>query len=240
MKRFFKNLNAFRAAAAKTRHPWLPHLRWLGKWARSLRKGATSVADESPWMTFAAIAHLERHLAALGGKGRVFEWGSGGSTLFFARRAAEVTAVENDAEWAETVRKACAERNLPHVTVACHGADEARPPVEFDAADPAQYYSGSAVYQGHIFRTYAEHIGSQPDAHLDLVVVDGRVRPACLRLGMAKVKPGGLLVLDNAERTWYARARALADAAGWERTDHSGPGPYNQHFWLTTIWRRPL
>ncbi len=240
MKRFLKNLSAFRAAAAKTKQPWLSQLRWLGPWARSLRKGATSVADESPWMTFAAIAHIDRHLTALGGKARVFEWGSGGSTLFFARRAVEVTAVENDREWAETVRTACAGRSLPHVTVAYHGADESIAPVEFDSADPGQYFSGSSVYHGHIFRSYAEHITPFPDAHFDLVVVDGRVRPACLRLAMPKVKPGGLLVLDNAERTWYARARALADAAGWQRTDHNGPGPYNQHFWLTTIWQRPL
>ena len=239
MTRFFKNLRAFRAAAAKSNQPWLSNLRWLGPWARSQRKGATSVRDESPWMTFSAIARLDRHLRALDGKGRVFEWGSGGSSLFFARRAAEVVAVENDGDWAEKVRVACAERQLSHVTVAFHGADVTTPPPSFEPGDPNQYFSGSALHNGHTFRSYAEHITPFPDAHFDLIVVDGRARPACLRLALPKLKPGGLLVLDNAERPWYARARALADAAGWPRTDHTGPGPYNQYFWQTALWRRP-
>lgn len=239
MLRFFRQLRAFRAAASKSKQPWLSYLRWLGPWARSLRKGATSVRDESPWMTFSAIAHLDRHLGQLGGKGRVFEWGSGGSTLFFARRAAEVIAVENDGDWAEKVRAACAERQLSHATVAFHPADNTEAPPNFDPADPEKFYSGSALHNGHLFQSYAEHINQFRSESFDVIVVDGRVRPACLRFGMPKLKPGGLLVLDNAERPWYARARALVDAEQWPRTDHTGPGPYNQYFWQTVIWQRP-
>jgi predicted O-methyltransferase YrrM len=239
MTRFFRQLRAFRAAAAKSRQPWLSNLRWLRPWSRSLRKGANSVRDESPWMTFRAIAQLERHLKTLGGKARVFEWGSGGSTLFFARRAAEVIAVENDGDWAEKVRAACQERGLSHATIAFHAADNTEPPPGFDPADPEKFFSGSAIHNGHLFRSYAEHINQFPSESFDVIVVDGRVRPACLRFAMPKLKPGGLLVLDNAERPWYARARALVDAEQWPRTDHNGPGPYNQYFWQTAIWRRP-
>jgi predicted O-methyltransferase YrrM len=237
MTRILRSLRAFRQAAAKSKQPWLSNLRWLGAWSRSLRKGASSVRDESPWMTFGAIAQLERFLARKG-KARVFEWGSGGSTLFFAKRAAELIAVENDGDWTEKVRAACAERGHQHVTLAFHPADDTTAPVEFDPSDPERYHSGSSVQGGHLFRSYAEHIVPFPGDHFDIVVVDGRARPACLRLALPKVKPGGLLVLDNAERPWYARARALVDAAGWPRTDHAGPGPYLQHFWQTVIWRR--
>jgi predicted O-methyltransferase YrrM len=82
-------------------------------------------------------------------------------------------------------------------------------------------------------------VSANPDQSFDVIVADGRARPACLRVAMPKLKPGGLLVLDNAERPWYARARAMVDAAGWKRKDHVGPGPYNQSFWETVIWQRP-
>jgi predicted O-methyltransferase YrrM len=186
-------------------------------------------------MTFAAIARLERHLRGRGGAGRVFEWGSGGSTIFFSRRAAEVIAVENDGAWAEKVRAACAERGLTNTTIVFHAG---KPEPGGDATDPEQFASASAHHHGEIFRDYARHIENFPDAHFDVVVVDGRARPGCLRLAMPKVKPGGLLLLDNSQRAWYRRAIALADA--WPKTHYAGPCPYCTQFTHTTVWQRPV
>ena len=47
-------------------------------------------------------------------------------------------------------------------------------------------------------------ICDEPDASLDLVVVDGRARVECARRAMPKVKPGGLLLLDDTSRERYA------------------------------------
>jgi predicted O-methyltransferase YrrM len=228
-------LRHFRKSAATAGTGWLAHVRWLKAWSRSLRKSASSVADESPWMTFGAIARLERHLRASRESARVFEWGSGGSTIFFARRAAEVVAVENDGPWAEKVRAALAERKLTHATVVFYAGE---PEPGGDPADPEHFASASAHHKGETFRAYARHIENFPDGHFDVVVVDGRARPACLRLAIPKVKSGGLLVLDNSEREWYGRARALVSS--WQKKEYAGPGPYCAHFWRTTIWQRPV
>ena len=98
--------------------------------------------------------------------------------------------------------------------------------------------SASPAFLGFSFRAYAQAIDRFADEALDVVLVAGRARPSCLRHALAKVRRGGLVLLDHAERSWYQPALALAAADAWERTDHAGPGPYAPRFWQTTILRR--
>jgi hypothetical protein len=56
-----------------------------------------------PWLAFPAIDHLERQIS---GK-RVFEFGSGMSTLWFAKRCRQVVSVESDSHWHQVVTEQC-------------------------------------------------------------------------------------------------------------------------------------
>ncbi|HEY3946094.1 MAG TPA: hypothetical protein VGL78_12780 [Solirubrobacteraceae bacterium] len=69
-------------------------------WLRSYRAQApiSALGEPLPWYTYAAIAFLEERLPR---DTRVFEYGSGFSTLWYARRVASVTSVESSPEWAE-------------------------------------------------------------------------------------------------------------------------------------------
>jgi hypothetical protein len=58
-------------------------------------------AGPVPWMTFPAIGFLESRLRA---DFRVFEYGAGYSTLWWARRVASVVTCEHDEQWVETMR----------------------------------------------------------------------------------------------------------------------------------------
>ena len=82
------------------------YLRTTG-WLNSMFRGKPRDRDRSeiPWMNYPTIAFLEERLH---GDLRVFEFGSGGSTHFFARHAGQVGAVESDADWFERIRE-----NLP-------------------------------------------------------------------------------------------------------------------------------
>jgi hypothetical protein len=67
-------------------------------WQRS-RKDLAAVdarGEPIPWITYPAIRFLapriQQHL-------KVFEFGSGYSTLWWARRVSQITSVEHDAEW---------------------------------------------------------------------------------------------------------------------------------------------
>ena len=186
-------------------------------------------------MTYAAAAFLEGWLR---NDMNVFEWGSGGSTIFFANHAKQVTAIEHEEAWARQVRAAIADRKIANAGVEHLPPEPDAAAALWDAADPSIFASGGEPFRGQSFQRYVTSIDQFPDDSFDLVVVDGRARPSCLKRGMAKVKPAGMLLLDNAERRHYQRARALLDPAQWELHDFTGPGPYCAQFWQTIGWRR--
>jgi Methyltransferase domain len=56
-----------------------------------------------PWLAFPAIDYLELLISDR----RVFEFGSGMSTLWFAKRCREVISVESDSHWHQVVNQQC-------------------------------------------------------------------------------------------------------------------------------------
>src|SRR5665213_1934865 len=71
-------------------------LKHFFKWKRSLKPDSSSVKDEQPWITFDVIDFLKSHV---NNSSKIFEYGGGGSTLFFVKIAGEVHTVEHDKDW---------------------------------------------------------------------------------------------------------------------------------------------
>jgi hypothetical protein len=174
------------------------------------------MALRTPWWPYDAIAWVA---SALPPHPRVFEYGGGGSTLWLEDRGATVTVVEHDEQWHGQLAG-----QLAPGTVLLF-----RPP---DATGTM----ASAAAPGY-FDGYVAAIDGQPDGSLDLVIVDGRARVECARRAMPKVRPGGLLLLDDTDRPGYRPA--LEMLAGWERHVFAGLKP-GQHFPAqTSAWKRP-
>jgi protein-L-isoaspartate O-methyltransferase len=57
--------------------------------------------SNAPWLTYSAVDYLVNVVPGL----RVFEFGSGMSTLWFAERCKEVVSVENNRSWYEAIQK---------------------------------------------------------------------------------------------------------------------------------------
>src|SRR5262245_35793658 len=76
--------------------------------------GRTPLDLETPWFSYAAIDFLD-HFVQRGMT--VFEYGSGGSTLFFARRAKTVYSVEDNLTWHELVSNRLKQKGLNNVTL---------------------------------------------------------------------------------------------------------------------------
>lgn len=72
-------------------------------WFKSCREGVPIDASGRPlpWYTYSAIDFLEPRLTK---NHRVFEYGCGYSTLWFANRVGSVVAVEDSMEWAQIVK----------------------------------------------------------------------------------------------------------------------------------------
>ncbi|MGB8022297.1 MAG: class I SAM-dependent methyltransferase [Candidatus Nanopelagicales bacterium] len=185
----------------------LPALdQWAGRsrngvWARSLLAvydiGDLSALDV-PWWTFESAALVD---AFLRGRrdARVFEWGSGASTVWLARRSASVVAVEHDERWAGEVRARLPEgapvdlRVVPAEEAAAGAAGEAR------SSKP-----GATELD---FRAYVDVI-DEVGGTFDVIVIDGRARQACLASAVDHLAPDGIIVFDNVERARYRQAIA--------------------------------
>jgi hypothetical protein len=210
-------------------------LRMYRAWAAGLEPQRTPLSDRRPWLTFAAQRVLE---GALRPGMRVCEFGAGGSTPFLLERGAELTTVEYDGDWAARVGDVVPASRRAAWTVEVAPPEPDPDSRRADPSDPDGYVSASPAFLGFSFHAYAGAVERFDDEALDVVLVTGRARPSCLRHALAKVRHGGLIVLDHAERSWYGPALALAAGAGWEREDHVGPGPYAERFWQTAILRR--
>jgi hypothetical protein len=200
----------------------------LARWARSLRRepaeaGPFAVCE--PWVTTAAVQWLEEVVTP---DVRLFEFGAGRSTVFFAERAGEVVSAEHHAEWHARVEAELVARGLANARVVLALPDGA-------ARRRGRYTARRRDGKGLRFESYVKTIDNQPDGSLDLVFVDGRARVACVRRAISKVKAGGYLVLDDAWRRDYRPARRLLSR--YPRLDF--PGPVSRVPWigLTSAWR---
>ena len=202
-------------------------LRYFPQWQKSL--DSSPVSDRRPWLTYGAIEFLDSILCR---EMRVCEYGVGGSTLFFLDRVHEIVSIEHDAEWLSKLKVI--------VPVSNQWTLHVIPPsgIRSGTTKADSYASEHPGFGGFSFEEYARLIESYPDNFFDLVQVDGRARVPCMKHSIAKVKPNGFLVLDDAERARYAEAHFRLDALGWEKHDFFGPTPYQQGFQSTCIWRR--
>ena len=166
--------------------------RYVANRVRAALYERTHPAD--PWLTPAAIGMLDTLLRPTD---RGAEFGSGRSTVWFAQRVAALTSVEHNPCWYEAVTRKLKERrasNVEYILV----AEEA----------PTENGDGP----------YARTALTFPDASLDFALVDGYYRDYTAKFLMAKVKPGGLLIIDNIN--WALPCRSISPG-----TRPAGLGP---------------
>jgi len=168
-------------------------------------RGRSTMRLALPWLPFRLIDELAERVD---GASRVFEYGGGGSTLWFLDQGAEVITVEHHPGWAAELGKRITSDRW---TLLQRSSDD-------DYAD------------------YVGAIGEYPDDSFDVVVVDGRERARCATAAMPKVRPGGLLIVDDVDREKY---HAAIDATGWPRRDVVGFAPAKPSLAYTAVLTRP-
>lgn len=168
-------------------------------------------APTEPWLTREAVRFLRTAIQA---DWDIFEIGSGASTAWYARRARRVIAIESDPIWQRHVSDSLAEH--PNASV------EAVAAYDFPA-----------------------RIAREPDEAFDLVVVDGcetglspdEGRVGCVRAAVPKVRPGGILLLDNSDWPRYAPVDAILESWRCVRFRGFTTGPLTPI--ETTLYWRP-
>jgi hypothetical protein len=177
-----------------------PYLRYSPAW------GCTPVKSGLPWISFGAIDFLNHYIRP---DHSVFEYGGGGSTIYFARKARSVLTMESHPDWHRTLTAEIAARGLTNVECELH------PISSLHLAD----------FQAD---TYFQRVCSQT---WDIILIDcycgysdvryGETRRFALELSLHQVKPGGLIVIDD---SWMF-PELLKPRQGWRITDYIAPGP---------------
>jgi len=167
---------------------------------------------DEPWLTPSAIAFLDRELPR---DGVGLEWGSGRSTVWFGARLARLVSVEMDATWADRVHAKVVDMpnvDLRHVLLEHPKEEPTRPHYE-------------------PLPRYVSVIDEFPPDSLDFVLVDGHYRQACVVAALGKLRPGGLLAVDNTD---WLTDDLWGVPATWPRVHRS-----SNVVTVTTIWRKP-
>lgn len=179
-------------------------------WAYSLTRAHDSLGISEldvPWWTYGAIDAVERFITERSRTAGVkaFEWGSGASTIWLARRVERVDSVEHHRGFGEMIQARLAD-GFPNADLQIVEPVQSAHPV-VGSAKEGHGNLDFAGYVAHIDTVAAER------GPFDLIVVDGRAREACLAAALPHLAPGGIVVFDNTMRRRYRAAIDTLDVA---------------------------
>lgn len=196
----------------------------------------------TPWFTYPAIAYLRDIIDS---SRRVFEFGSGYSSLFFATHAGSCHSVEHNADWANMLLTMNQNVNVEIVPEGDAAMEAAAPMLrEFEQMGfnlPLSNDRGHNVYHGLLnaeFAGYASRICGRNKGYHDIVVVDGMARVLCGFLAAQMIRDDGVIILDNSDRWQYNALQSYLIDSGFGRIDFWGPGPLNNYAWCTSFFSR--
>ena len=164
-----------------------------------------------PWVTEQAIVFLESYFQTHSNP-KILEFGAGSSTVWFAKRTNRLTSVEHDPKWFNFVKETIEN-------------DEDANPVNLLLLK-RPYYTVCDSFDSETF---------------DFILVDGRNRKGCIANCIRCLKKGGILMLDNSERSYYHQVYHLMK--GWKFFDTEQKKPDSCNFWYrgwkTSWWIKP-
>jgi hypothetical protein len=203
----------------------------LFRWVMSLQDDYL-MKTRQPWLTFDAMDYL--NTLSLNGL-RIFEYGSGGSTLFWSEKGASCVSIEHDTAWYTKVRALLL--HYPQIDYRCVAPVNTSNEAIADPADPDSYISSLSMYQSFSFLEYVSQIDAFPDNYFDVVLIDGRARPSCIKHSANKVSINGILILDNSDREYYLK-ETEAYLINFSKLGFYGVGPTSDTFWKTDVYLR--
>src|SRR5437868_1669596 len=169
--------------------------------AHNLVNGKTPLDLEIPWFAYSAIDFLDPFLQPYM---TVCEYGSGGSTLFFAARVKSVFSIEDNPIWFELVSRRLQQKQVKNVTLKLF-------PFDFKKASGFEH---------------SAYLHAIPDERFDVIVIDGseewtQVRPICFEKAEARVRRGGIIIVDDSWR--YPGLRQTNHAQRFQTFQSVGP-----------------
>lgn len=136
-------------------------------------------------------------------------------------------SIEHNPEWFKILKETIEQKKLNNVD---YNLMQPRIEKDYDKKDylnPDHFISSGTEFNGKNFSSYVKAIDRFNDGFFDLVVIDGRARQSCISQARSKIRKGGILLLDNADREHYLTLNPeMKDSSKWKRKDYAGHFPF--------------
>lgn len=161
--------------------------------------------DPIPWMNYSFIDFLEPRLNR---SMKVFEYGSGYSTLYLSDKVHSIISIEFDKAWFEKMRDSLNEKENCNIVY--------RP-------DPENYKIAIKEYEVKLF---------------DIIIVDGRDRKECVKYIIPHLSDAGIIILDDSWKTKFDEVFEYFQKNGFRELSFTGLKPGGMIVEQTTVFYR--
>ena len=155
----------------------------------------------APWMPQAQIDRIDVHIKP---DHTMLEWGSGGSTIYFAPKVTRYISIEHDPAWAVNLRDRVSSNTEYHQVPP--SVPLPVPAARNSTITPEKYEELKAEF-AHLtehsirrywqFREYVDYIDTVDIRRIDTILVDGRARGMCAVRALKYMSDSSRLFLDD-------------------------------------------
>jgi hypothetical protein len=162
-------------------------------------RGYKLLFPNSPYYTPGAVRALKKLLHQ---NIKMFEYGCGKSSIWYAKQVQEYIAVEHEKSWYEQISEKIRELNLSNCTLLYIPLNEENNKFNW-RTDWSPYKQLPRIPKNPKFLDYIRSISKFPDKYFNFIVIDGRERVHCLMEALPKLKDNGYILFDDTNRPRY-------------------------------------
>lgn len=132
-----------------------------------------------PWWTYSSIKFVDQRLTK---DMEIFEFGAGFSSLWLSKRVKSITAIENNKEWLDYIKK----KNIPNIELIYSDTNNRKyVDIAFLPIENNEISYGSAI--------------SKTNKKFDIIIIDGVDRNKSIKYAIDSLKINGVIIIDNLE-----------------------------------------
>ncbi len=161
--------------------------------------------DFIPWYNYSAIYFLKQRLSS---SMNIFEYGSGYSTLFFAKYCNSVISSETREKWRDLITNLASENGLENINI-------------------------NLIQKHEFVQSISLH-----SRKFDIIIVDSEFRNDCIAISTDFITDDGIVILDNSDRQELYKSFEYMESMGFKNIEFMGIKPNSDMPSRTTIFYR--